>query len=94
MINVKTGLILRLERNKMTTEINNGGPAFPFNADHDGFYVPGMSLRAYVAVHALNQAVLDYGQPNLGSAATAAALSCPTPRSPSGRAKKSSQCRP
>ena len=37
----------------MSDTINDGGPAFPFNADHDGFYVSGMSLRAFVAAQCM-----------------------------------------
>ena len=59
----------------MTDKINNGGPAFPVtfeggkNNGEAPYFAAGMSLRAYIAAQALNQAVLDYGQPNLGSTA-------------------------
>ncbi|MEC9244628.1 MAG: hypothetical protein VYB05_07650 [Pseudomonadota bacterium] len=44
---------------------NNGGYAFPFATPNTGIthMECGMSLRDYIAVHALSQAVEDYGTP-------------------------------
>lgn len=52
----------------MSDTINDGGPAFPVASDLLG-HADGMSLRAYLSGLALNQAVLDYGQPNSNNSA-------------------------